>query len=488
MLMKGFLAVVYVLVIAAIIQPIAFPSMCEAIQRKATLPDIHWGYGNVTEGGHTGARVPYPFAGKATAADNALVIDARAYLVVCDNTADDKTNLQFAVDNVITGGTIIVQRGNCLLKSNITFPAGKAIYFKGQGNSRIADAQAPTMIWASADFASDNVFNVLGDHSIIEGITIQGVPGNGAVGIAINANGVGLRDVSVFRMDNNGIRVGIDGTGGNSNSWNFNRVIANYNLGYGFYFHSGDNNANAGVCVNCEAAVNSLDGFRLGGAFANTFAGILAEQNVGLGVRLVAPASKNVFFGGDLDEANGTISDVQLDASTTYNRFDFVSLSPARVTDSGTLNSFRYPTWGPTKTALVTNSTQQGIANNAATTLEFDTATYADGQLFAVGTDNTKLLAPDGAKWVRLYAQGCFAADNTDGYRQIEILKGGAAFVGSCKVNRPSGIANPDIISCATPPIQVTAGDYFQLQAKQTSGAAANMLGTYTWFAIEVLQ
>ncbi len=147
--------------------------------------------------------------------------------------------------------------------------------------------------------------------SVLEGITVDGEPGNRGPGIQGTTSFFTLRDVLVRNQGGDGIVIGSD-TQLDSLDAVFSRldsVTSRGNSGRGFYISQrvvsgGYNNANGGVWTNVVAQSNSGDGFAVGCATNNTFVGITAEGNGGIGLHFLAGSARNRVFGGDLNEGN----------------------------------------------------------------------------------------------------------------------------------------------------------------------------------------
>ena len=134
---------------------------------------------------------------------------------------------------------------------------------------------------------------------------------------------------------------------------------------------------------------------------------------------------------------------------------------------------------------LVYHSTSQSVPNNAATALAFDSESYDDNSYHDTATNNTRLTVQSGTTKVRL--SGLLAWNSGfygDTYVVIRKNGSSAYFPGRTSFrtySQTGGIANMPI---ASPILEVTAGDYFELYAWQNSSVAQIAAGT-CYFAME---
>jgi hypothetical protein len=91
-----------------------------------------------------------------------------------------------------------------------------------------------------------------------------------------------------------------------------------------------------------------------------------------------------------------------------------------------------------------------------------------------------------------LDVRACHLKGNIDwtfgggGYRHIWMHKNGGLFFGAAK---ESDAGDSGLQNASTAVVEVTAGDYFELIARQTSGSTKNVAADeLTWFSIEVVK
>jgi hypothetical protein len=117
----------------------------------------------------------------------------------------------------------------------------------------------------------------------------------------------------------------------------------------------------------------------------------------------------------------------------------------------------------------VTHSVAQSIATNTGTILAFDTERYDTDGMHDTATNNTRLTAKSPGKY--LVWGGVGFATSTTGYRQSHIVKNGALGLLALRI---ASLAD-SYLSIATI-TTLAVGDYVELQVRQTSGGALDVL------------
>lgn len=239
-----------------------------------------------------------------------------------DNIADDSTSFANAISAIPAfGGEIFVPRGDYKLLSGLILPESRKIRIFGEGESSVNEGFVATVLRKPALSAIDFIV-INTDGSIISDLNVQGDVGNTGDGIVIKASRVTLRNVAVYKMGNDGIRIGTDAGGENCNLWLLDNCKSKHNVRNGLYLSEGAGalaDANAGTCIHPDFQSNGQDGVSLNGSQLNTFIGGAYQQNGRFGVSLSQYAKFNVFFGGDIE---GNISsDVRIDNGATGNAF-----------------------------------------------------------------------------------------------------------------------------------------------------------------------
>ncbi len=188
-------------------------------------------------------------------------------------------------------------------------------------------------------------------------------------GIEVLANACCLQNIMTQGNGGNGIRIGSDTAGNNSNSWTMINVSAISNGGHGVYCHDADVNCNAGTSVNLACLLNTGDGIRIGLSQVNTWAGSLCENNTGWGAKLSPSVNTQMlqtFIGGDF-EAN-TAGQFRLESTAFIN---FIQVGCV-VSDAGTTSQNTIIGAGALKVA---SSTAETVTVTGVTTASSTAAT-----------------------------------------------------------------------------------------------------------------
>lgn len=126
--------------------------------------------------------------------------------------------------------------------------------------------------------------------------------------------------------------------------------------------------------------------------------------------------------------------------------------------------------------ALVKKSASQSVNNNTLTILSFNTEDYDKGGWHDNSTNNSRLTVPSGVTLVKVFGSVRFAASAT-GDRLTRMLQNGDSLVaglpGQSWAASASG-ANRSRLNWMSPPLEVSAGDYFEQEVWQSSGGALN--------------
>ena len=246
------------------------------------------------------------------------------YGAVGNGTTDDTAAINAALASAAQEVTFPV--GTYLISSTINVTSKVKLNFQGgKGNTVGAYPSAylikkSTMTTAAVNITAANVIWIGGG--------VIGQTGNTNDGIVINANSVSLRDVTVYNMGRDGIRIGQDAAGGNSNSFILDGCRTYSNTRHGLNINDAPNlssNANAGMVSSLFTQLNGGNGVYVNGAFWNTFINLLSEANTGWGIYLDQYAAGQSFYGGDV-EANtaGQITTVINGTTNGYHLFDTI--------------------------------------------------------------------------------------------------------------------------------------------------------------------
>jgi hypothetical protein len=129
--------------------------------------------------------------------------------------------------------------------------------------------------------------------------------------------------------------------------------------------------------------------------------------------------------------------------------------------------------------ARVYNSANISVANNTVTALTFDSERYDTTSFHSTSVNTGRLTAPtDG-----YYAIGAHIVHdaNATGVRSLFLRLNGATFIGAIEVNAGTTGGRGTVLSVSTT-YQLSATDYVEVIAYQTSGGALNVLaaGNYS--------
>lgn len=134
--------------------------------------------------------------------------------------------------------------------------------------------------------------------------------------------------------------------------------------------------------------------------------------------------------------------------------------------------------------AMVRLTAAEAVATSADVPITWDAALY-DTDGFWLAGDPSRLTVPARASRVRLRANLNWTFGGA-GYRHIWLHKNGGLFFGTAK---ESDAGDAGVQNVGTAVVNVTAGDDFELIARQTSGATKNVAADeLTWLAIEVVE
>lgn len=137
--------------------------------------------------------------------------------------------------------------------------------------------------------------------------------------------------------------------------------------------------------------------------------------------------------------------------------------------------------------ALVKLSSNETLVNSTDLEIPWDVAEYDDASFWEGVTNPERLTVPVGVTKVKLAGSGYFEGNST-GRRVLKVIKGGSDFVGMPITSITPSTANPMYINLASPVLEVTAGNYFELRAYQDSGSSLTFYADETvWFSIDAV-
>lgn len=132
------------------------------------------------------------------------------------------------------------------------------------------------------------------------------------------------------------------------------------------------------------------------------------------------------------------------------------------------------------KRALVYKSGTQSLSAGVTTTLTWDSEEYDTDAFHDNSSNNSRLTVPSGVTLVRLTSSINTAA--VAGQLVLSLIKNGANFQGSAA--KDCETSGDDSLFMASPPLEVSSGDYFEVQGFSTN-AATVQAGVDAFFSIE---
>lgn len=233
------------------------------------------------------------------------VVSVKDFGAVGDGVADDTAAFTAAIAAAPGSGVrIYAPAGTYLISSKLTL--SKEILLFGDGCSQTTGDDAATKILKGAAMTTA-LIDVTSASVSIEHIGFEGVTGNTGDGIHVKSSRCSIRNVSVHKMGQDGIRVGGDADE-NCNLFALDRVFTRNNGRHGVYVHdtlsTGGPDVNAGLISLHESANNGGDGLKIDKAWYVTVVAATPQTNTGYGINLTADSRYNTIVGGDQNEGN----------------------------------------------------------------------------------------------------------------------------------------------------------------------------------------
>lgn len=350
-----------------------------------------------------------------------------------NGTTDDTTAIQTAINNASLGCDIVFPAApnGYLISSTITLNRNVRLVFQG---ARAVTATGPVL--PGSYLLKKSTMTTAGVSITYNGATwsgggVVGQSGNTNDGIVILANNVILDQVCAISCGNDGIRIGSDTSGTNSNIFKIIMPVCSFNGRHGIYIN--DNNpstgpdANAGTIITPFCQSNTGDGINIAAAWFNTIIGPLCEVN-STGIRLQTGSVSNTIIGGD-SEAN-IVSDIIIDAGAQSNCFfgTFIGSGSPGITDNGSasiiLGQYVNKLGAVKAVPVVGKSVEINAAGNSI---------YLDYVSDVVGAKNWK--TGDG-----VVAAGTFSIyDVTDSRHSLGVTSAGVSTYGYVRPGTPAG-------------------------------------------------
>jgi len=142
--------------------------------------------------------------------------------------------------------------------------------------------------------------------------------------------------------------------------------------------------------------------------------------------------------------------------------------------------------------ALANLSGSQSIPDSTDTAISLDDEVYDTDSIHDVSVNSSRLTVPANVTKVKVCGKldtGTISA----GYVIVSITKNGITYPGYSRlVEWAPSAAGANVFMLSTTVIEVTAGDYFELEVYQTSGSAisasGDTVGTQTWLSMEIIE
>jgi hypothetical protein len=146
------------------------------------------------------------------------------------------------------------------------------------------------------------------------------------------------------------------------------------------------------------------------------------------------------------------------------------------LTVSGGVPSWATPAGGVTFSgASVYNTTDQAVANATTKTINYNSEEYDTDAYHDTSTNTNRLTIPSGKTGYFLLAWNVAWANNSTGYRNVDLLKNGSAYR-QYSINCNTFGDQTSVTGSAL--VYATAGTYFSLTAFQASGSSINLIGS----------
>jgi hypothetical protein len=144
------------------------------------------------------------------------------------------------------------------------------------------------------------------------------------------------------------------------------------------------------------------------------------------------------------------------------------------VNAGATAPEWKTPSAGAFSGVHLSKSTNQSCANNATTTITFDTEQF-DTDAYHANSPNPSRITVTTAGYYSVYGQ-IILDNNTNGVRQAWIAKNGSNYT-MLNYNGVAGTSYAPSTLSGSDIIYLAASDYIEIQLSQSSGGALNALG-----------
>jgi hypothetical protein len=268
----------------------------------------------------------------------AQTVSVKDFGAVGDGTTDDTTAITTAIANSPLGCDVLFPAApnGYLISSTINLNRNVRLVFEGA--RAVNNTGLPGSYLLKKSTMTTSGLNITINGATVYGGGIVGQSGNTDNGITITANNVILDQVCAISCGNDGIRIGQDASGTNSNIFKLINPVCSYNGRHGIYINdnnSGAPNANAGTIITPFCQSNAGNGITVANSWFNTIVGPLCEANTTNGIQFQSGSDSNTVVGGDC-EAN-TVHDILIDSGANFNSFfgTFIGAGISGLVDNG---------------------------------------------------------------------------------------------------------------------------------------------------------
>lgn len=260
-----------------------------------------------------------------------LHFSVKHFGAVGDGATLDDTAILNAYTACPAGGTLFfpLATSGYLISAKLT--VAKKIRLEFEGGAAVGSGDYPGSYLLKKSTMAATAVDITANGVVWDRGGVIGQGGNTGDGIAILANNVTLDKVGAISCGNDNIRIGSN-AGVNANTFLLIKPVTSYGGRHGIYIDDASLNANAGTIILPFGQANGGDSLKIDRGFDVTVNGILAETNTGAGIHLASNCRRAQFFGGDVNEGNGT--DILVDAGALDCQIDGVAYGT--ITDNGT--------------------------------------------------------------------------------------------------------------------------------------------------------
>src|SRR5690606_2550273 len=215
-------------------------------------------------------------------------ISVKDFGAVGDGVTDDTGAFEAAMMAVpASGAELYLPLGSYLITR--TLDVDKRITFLGSAPANITAGISPCEI-VKASSVSGPALRINYPGVAVKSLALRGLGGNSGDGIEVLNGRFTIEDSAIYLMGRDGLRIGADQGPSNCNAWNIRNLRSKRNGRHGL--HISDKHidspllpdASGGTLTMADLQGNGECGLYLGNNAANTFVGLLVQENGTYGV------------------------------------------------------------------------------------------------------------------------------------------------------------------------------------------------------------